>query len=383
MKNLVLKTLFILVLVFSLAACSQASTQSSSDSKVEEKDTKEGEDTAESSLKIENPKVAFVYNSPVGDGGWAWAHDQGRKQVEKELGVETTYLENVPEGADSERVFTELANDGYDIIIGASFGYMDSIYKVAEKFPDKIFLHNSGYKTRENMGTYFGKNFQGSYLSGIAAGMMTKNNTLGYVAAFPIPELIYNINAFTLGAQSVNPKAKVHVVWTNTWYDPGTERQAAVSLLDKGVDGLIAYQDSPASIQAAEEKGAFAFGNDSDMNHYAPEAFVTAPIWNWGTYYVETVKSVMDGTWKSEQYWEGLDSGIVDIAPFGKNVPEDVKKKVEEVKTEIKNGELDVFAGPIKDQKGNVKLKEGEALTGEQILSSDWFVEGVVGTIPE
>lgn len=380
MKKSILKTLFIMLVVFLLAACSQESSQSN-----EEKtdDNQEKEPAATSAFHIENPKVAFVYNSPIGDGGWAWAHNEGRLYLEKELGVETTYLDSIPEGADAERVFTELAMEGYDVIIGASFGYMDALYKVAQKFPEKVFLHCSGYKTLDNMGTYFGKNFQASYLSGIAAGMMTENNTLGYVAAFPIPELVYNINAFALGAQSVNSEAKVHVVWSNTWYDPGLERQAAMSLLDKGVDGLIAYQDSPASIQAAQEKGAFGFGNDSDMGHFAPETYVTSPIWNWGPYYTEQVKAVMEGTWKSEQYWEGLDSGIVDLSPYGKNVPEEVKMAVEEAKAKIMNGNLEVFTGPLKDQGGTIKLEEGKVLSREEILSSDWFVEGVVGTIPQ
>ncbi|MEK3713391.1 BMP family ABC transporter substrate-binding protein [Paenibacillus sp. FSL R7-0333] len=328
------------------------------------------------------PTVAFVYIGPPGDGGYTYQHDQGRLYMEKELGIKADFVENVPESADAERIITELAQN-HDIVFTTSFGYMDFTLNVAGKFPNVKFLHASGYKTAENMGTYFGKNYQASYLSGIAAGKMTKKNHLGYVGAFPISEVIYNLNAFTLGAQSVNPGVKVDVVWTNTWYDPATERQAAISLLDKGADVLLAYQDSPATLQAAAERGAFAGGNDSDMSKYAPDNYLTNPVWNWGPYYVKAVQSVMDGTWKSEQYSGDMADGMVELAPFGNKVPEDVKKLVEDAKAKIISGGLEVFTGPISDNKGNVTVKDGQKLTLEEVLGMNWLVKGVEGTIPQ
>lgn len=328
------------------------------------------------------PRVAFVYIGPPGDGGYTYQHDQGRLHLEKELGIKADFVENVPESADAERVITELAQN-HDIIFTTSFGYMDFTLNVAKKFPKVKFLHASGYKTAENMGTYFGQNFQASYLSGIAAGKMTKKNVIGYVGAFPIPEVIYNINAFTLGVQSVNKDAKVNVVWSNTWFDPTTERQAAISLLDKGADVLMAYQDSPATLQAAAERGAFAGGNDSDMSRYAPDAYLTNPVWNWGPYYVRTVKAIMDGTWKTEQYSGNMKDGMVQLAPFGNKVPDDVKKLVEDAQKKIIDGTFNVFTGPIVDQSGAVKVPEGKTMTLEEVLNTNWFVQGVEGTIPK
>ncbi|RUS46414.1 BMP family ABC transporter substrate-binding protein [Cohnella sp. AR92] len=331
---------------------------------------------------IANPRVAFVYIGPPGDGGWTYQHDLGRQYMEKELGIKADTVENVPEGADAERIMSELAQN-HDIIFATSFGYMDYTLNVAKKFPNVKFEHAGGYKTNDNMATYFGKNWEASYLSGIAAGKTTKNNTLGYVAAFPIPELIYNINAFTLGAQSVNPDIKVNVVWTNTWFDPTTERNAAVSLLDKGADVLLAYQDSPASLQAASEKGAMAGGNDSDMTRYAPDAYLTNPIWNWGPYYVKKVKALMDGTWTNEQYLGDFKDGMVDLAPLGKNVNADAKKLIEDAKAKFISGELNVFTGPIVDQSGKEKVAAGQTLTDAEVLEMNWFVKGVEGTIPQ
>ncbi|GGG79705.1 BMP family ABC transporter substrate-binding protein [Paenibacillus radicis (ex Gao et al. 2016)] len=328
------------------------------------------------------PRVAFVYIGPPGDGGWTFEHDNGRKYMEEKLGIKADTVENVPESADAERVITELAQN-HDIIFTTSFGYMDQTLNVAKKFPKVKFMHVAGYKTADNMGNYFGKNYEASYLSGIAAGKMTKSNIIGYVGAFPIPEVIYNINAFALGIQSVNPDAKVNVVWSNTWYDPTTERQAAISLLDKGADVLLAYQDSPATLQAAAERGALAGGNDSDMTRYAPEAYLTNPTWNWGPYYTKVVQSVIDGTWKSEQYSGSLADEMVGLAPLGSSIPDDVKKLVEDAKAKVLNGELNVFSGPITDAAGAVKVEEGKTMTLEDILVMDWFVKGVEGTIPK
>ncbi|MBB6675462.1 BMP family ABC transporter substrate-binding protein [Cohnella nanjingensis] len=328
------------------------------------------------------PRVAFVYIGPPGDGGWTYQHDLGVKYMEKELGMKADTVENVPESADAERIITELAQN-HDIIFTTSFGYMDYTLNVAKKFPNVKFEHAGGYKTNDNMATYFGKNWEASYLSGIAAGKMTKKNHLGYVAAFPIPELIYNINAFTLGAQSVNKDVKVDIVWTNTWFDPTTERNAAISLLDKGADVLIAYQDSPASLQAANERGAMAGGNDSDMTRYAPKAYLTNPVWNWGPYYAKKVKALTDGTWTNEQYLGSFKDGMVDIAPLGESIPDDVKKLVEDQKAKFVAGEDNIFTGPIVDQSGAEKVASGQSLTDAEILEMNWLVKGVEGTIPK
>jgi basic membrane protein A and related proteins len=329
-----------------------------------------------------NPRVAFVYIGPPGDGGWTYQHDQGRLYMEEKLGLKADTVENVPEGADAERVIADLATN-HDIVFTTSFGYMDPTLNVAMKNPKVKFLHVSGYKTAENMGTYFGKNWEASYLSGIAAGKMTKKNVLGYVAAFPIPELVFNINAFTLGAKSVNPAVQVLVVWSNTWFDPALERQAALSLLDKGADVLLAYQDSPATIQAAAERGALAGGNDSDMGKYAPAAYLTNPVWNWGPYYLQTVEAVKAGTWKSEQFLGNMADGTVGLAPFGESIPQDVRDLVTATQDKITKGEFNVFTGPIKDQTGAEKVPAGATLTDGEVLGMNWFVEGVVGQLPQ
>ncbi|MDN5326006.1 MAG: basic rane protein [Moorella sp. (in: firmicutes)] len=329
-------------------------------------------------------KVAFVYVGPVGDAGWSWAHDQGRKYlVEKLPWVEATYMENVPEGADAERVLTELAEQGNKIIFATSFGYMDYVINVAKKYPNVIFMHCSGYKTAENVGTYFGAMEEARYLSGMVAGKMTKKNVLGFVAAHPIPEVIRGINAFTLGARSVNPNVKVKVVWTNTWYDPAAEKQAALSLLDAGADIIAQHQDTPGPQQAAQERGAYGIGYDSDMSQFAPNATLTSPVWNWGPYYVKTVEAVKNGTWKPEQYYGTMKDGIVDLAPFNKMVPQDVRDLVEKKKQEIIDGKFFVFQGPIKDQSGKIRVQEGQKMSQEDILGFNWFVEGVEGEIPK
>ncbi|GGF99821.1 BMP family ABC transporter substrate-binding protein [Paenibacillus abyssi] len=375
--------LFILTLV--LAGCAQQSStppEPANNTNNEAGSNAPADETPAAEPEKELPRVAFVYIGTPGDGGWTYEHDQGRLYLEEQLGIKADVVENVPESADAERVITELAQN-HDIIFTTSFGYMDYTLNVANKFPEVVFLHVSGYKTSENMGTYFGKNYQASYLSGIAAGKMTKNNTIGYIGAFPIPEVIYNINAFTLGARSVNPDVTVNVVWSNTWYDPTIERQAAESLLDKGADVLLAYQDSPATLQAAAERGAMAGGNGSDMTRFAPDAYLTNPVWHWGPYYVKVVQEVIDGTWTSEPYVGDLNDGMVGLAPLGPSVPEDVKQLVEETKQKIASGELHVFTGPILDAAGEVKVAEGAMMSDEEILSSSWFVQGVEGTIPQ
>lgn len=325
-------------------------------------------------------KVGFIYVSPTGDAGWSYAHDVGRQTIDAMDGVTTSFVEAVPEGPDSERVMQNMARKGYDLIFATSFGYMDPMLKVAKQFPDIAFMHCSGFKTSENMGNYFGRMYQARYLSGIVAGSMTKSNVLGYVAAFPIPEVIRGINAFTLGVQSVNPDATVRVVWTKTWYDPATEKEAAKSLLDVGADVIAQHQDSPGPQEAAQEKGVYSIGYNSDMASFAPKAHLTAPVWDWGPYYTKVVEAVKNGTWKAESVWPGLEEGIVDLAPFGPMVPTDVQDKVNGLKAEIAAGKKKVFVGPIKDQKGAVKYADGVAASDQDLLGMTWFVEGVVGT---
>ena len=327
-------------------------------------------------------KVAFIYVGPVGDAGWSYAHDQGRKHLEKTLpGVKTAFVESVPEGADAERVMTQFAREGYRIIFATSYGYMDAAVRVAEKFPGVYFEHCSGYKTGPNLATYFGRIYEARYLSGIVAGKMSRTGKIGYVAAHPIPEVIRGINAFTRGARSVNPSARVKVVWTNTWYDPASEKEAAKALLDDGCDVLAQHQDSPATMQAAEERGKYAISYNSPMEKFAPKAVLTGPVWNWGPYYVKRVKAAMDGTWKSDSYWGPMADGIVGLAPYSKAVPTDVVRLVEQKQKEIEKGRLHPFAGPVKDNQGRLLVPKGKTVSDREMLIFGWFVEGVEGRL--
>jgi basic membrane protein A len=326
-------------------------------------------------------KVGFVYVSPIGDAGYSYAHHQGQKAVAALPYVESSFVESVPEGADSERVITNMARKDFDLVFTTSFGYMDSTLKVAKEFPKVRFMHCSGFKTAENMSNYFGRMYQARYLTGMVAGQMTKKNILGYVAAFPIPEVIRGINAFTLGARSVNPQAQVRVVWTKTWYDPALEKDAAVSLLDVGADVIAQHQDSPGPQEAAQQRGVYSIGYNSDMSAFAPKAHLTAAVWNWAPLYVQTVEEVKNGTWKGGQaIWWGMDKGVVDVAPYGPMVPDAVKAKVEAKRAELKAGTDTVFVGPIKDQAGKERYAAGQKAPDADLLGMTWFVEGVVGT---
>lgn len=325
-------------------------------------------------------KAGFIYVSPIGEAGWSYAHDVGRQAIEKMDGVETSYVEAVAKGPDSERVLQNMARRGHNVIFATSYGYMDSMIKVAQQFPDVNFLHCSGFKRADNVSTYFGRIYQPRYLSGMVAGAMTKSNIIGYVAAFPIPEVIQGINAFTLGAQAMNPKTEVRVVWTQTWYDPALEKEAAKSLLDVGADVIAQHQDSPGAQVAAQEKGVYSVGYNTDMSSFAPKAHLTAPVWNWAVIYEHVVAEIKNNTWTSQDIWWGLDKGVVDLAPFGPMVPQDVQDKVLAKKEEIRSGQTDVFVGPVLDQKGEIRIPEGVKATDEEMRSMDWFVQGVVGT---
>lgn len=329
----------------------------------------------------EKMKVGFIFIGPVNDGGWTQSHDNGRKYLEEQIeGVETIYKENVPEGAEAKKSIMELVDAGCKVIFTTSFGYMDPTLEVANENPDVKFLHCSGYKTSENMGNYFGRMYEARYLSGIVAGMKTKVNKIGYVAAMPIPEVFNGINAFTLGVQSVNPEAKVVVRWSNTWIDAAKEKECAVTLLDEGCDVLTLHNDSTSVQVAAQDRGAFAIGYDLDNPTAAPEAYMTAPIWNWGPYYVDQVKKAMDGTWKAEAYAGGLVDGMVDLAPLTKNAPEGAQAKIDEVEKTILDESFEVFAGPIYTQDGSIKVNEGEIVSEADIAGAmNWFVQGVEG----
>lgn len=332
----------------------------------------------------EKLKIAFVYVAPIGDLGWTWAHEQGRLMVEEEFGdrVETAYIENVPEGPEAERVIRDYVQKGYKLIFTTSFGFMDPTITVAAEYPDLYFEHCSGYKTADNAATYFGRMYQPRYLSGLVAGKATETNKIGYVAAFPIPEVIRGINSFTLGVREANPEATVHVVWTNTWFDPVLEKEAAVALLDEGCDVIAQHQDTTEPQKAAQEYEVVSIGYDSDMSQFVGDTVLTSPVWNWGIYYVDRVGAVLDGTWESHSYWGGVPEGIVGLAPLSDRVPEDVAALVEEKSKEIVEGTFDVFEGPIKNQAGKVVIAEGEKASDEDMLTMMYFVEGVVGTIP-
>ncbi|MCZ6727676.1 MAG: BMP family ABC transporter substrate-binding protein [Acidobacteria bacterium] len=327
-------------------------------------------------------KAAFIYVSPVGDAGWTLAHDNARQVIDALPYVETAYTEAVPEGAEAERTINQYVRDGYNLIFTTSFGYMDPTINVASSSPDVTFMHCSGFKTADNVGTYFGRMYQPRYLTGIIAGKMSESNVIGYVAAHPIPEVIRGINAFALGVQSVNPEAKVHVVWTQTWYDPAKEREAAESLLDIGADIIAQHQDTPAPQQAAEKRGHYSFGYNSDMSSFAPAAHLTAPIWNWDVVYEAVVEQVHNGTWASSQYWGGLAEGVVGLAPYSELVPQDVRDLVEAKKAEIVAGTWDVFTGPINNQDGESWVADGEVMADGDMLGMTVLVEGVVGTTP-
>ena len=333
-------------------------------------------------VEAADAKIAFVYVAPVGDLGWSWEHDRGRKMLEAELGgkVETTYIESVPEGPDAARVIRQYAQQGYKIIFATSFGYMDPMLEVARDFPDTYFEHCSGFKTAANMSTYFGRMYQPRYLSGIVAGKMTKSNVIGYAAAFPIPEVIRGINAFTLGARSVNPKVQVRVVWTNTWFDPVKEREAAVALLDAGADIIAQHQDTTEPQKAAKERGLLSIGYDSDMRQFVGDSVLASPVWNWGPYYTQRAKAALNGTWKTHQYWGGLKEGIVKLSDFSPKVPQDVKDMVAAKQKAMIDGSWDVFTGPIKDQSGKEVLAAGAKMSDGDMLNMSYFVEGVIGS---
>lgn len=327
----------------------------------------------------EPAKVGFVYVGPVGDHGWSYRHDQGRLAVEEALGdkVETTFVENVAEGPDAERVIRQLASSGHKVIFTTSFGFMNPTKKVAERFPDTRFEHATGYHRSDNVSTYMARFYEGRTVIGTIAGHMSKSGIVGYIGSFPIPEVVRGINAFTLAAQKINPDIQVRVVWVNTWYDPAKEADAAKALIDQGADMIVQHTDSPAALQVAEARGVHGFGQASDMRAFAPKAQLTAIVDNWNQYYIDRVEAALSGTWESKDTWGGLDTGMVEIAPYGEAVPAEVAQKAEEVRLAIVSGALHPFTGPIVNQAGEEVIAAGETLDDASLLTMDWYVAGV------
>lgn len=328
-------------------------------------------------------KVGFVYVGPVGDHGWTHRHDLARRAVEAELGVETAFVESVDEGADAERVIRSLAAQGSDVIFTTSFGYGNPTLKVAKQFPRVKFEHATGYKRARNVSTYSARFYEGRAVLGTIAGHMSKSGKAGYVAAYPIPEVVRGINAFTLAMRKVNPQAEVKVVWVNSWFDPGREGDAAKALIDEGADVIAQHTDSPAPLQVAEARGVYGFGQASDMRNFAPNAQLTAIVNQWAPYYVERVRAVMEDGWRSADTWGGLAAGMVEIAPYGKAVPRKVRRAAERVRKGIAGGEVHAFAGPIRRQDGSLAVAAGEVLDDKALLGMDWYVEGVQGRLPK
>jgi simple sugar transport system substrate-binding protein len=330
-------------------------------------------------------KVAFVYVGPVGDAGWTYAHDAGRKEVEAKFGdkVKTSFVENVPESAaDAERVFRDLATQGNKVIFGTSFGFMESMLKVAKEFPDVKFEHATGFKTADNLGQYDVRTYEGAYLAGVVAGKMSKSGKLGVVGSVPIPEVIRNIDSFTLGARSVNPKATTRVVWVNKWFDPGKEREAATTLIGQGVDVLMQNTDSAAVVQTAQEKGVYAIGWDSDMTKFGEKAHLAASMNKWGVYYTKVVGDVLENKWKPETVWWGLKEGAIDLGAYNAVVPEDVKTLIETRKKGIIDGSAPIWKGPLKDNTGKEVLPADKVADDGFLHGIKFYVEGVEGKIP-
>ena len=328
-------------------------------------------------------KVGFIYVGPTGDHGWTYRHDIGRQDVEKHFGdkVETTYIESVKYGPDAERAIRAMAKGGADIIFATSFGYMEPMLKVAKEFPNVKFEHATGYKQSDNMASYGLRLYQARHVQGVIAGMMTKTNKICYVGAFPIPEVIREINTYYLGAKSVNPDVDIDIVWVNTWYDPGKEAQAAKVMIAEGCDMVAQHTDSPAPLQTAEKAGVLGFGQASNQYKFAPKAQLTATIDNWSPYYIAKVQGVMDGTWKTGDYFGHMNEDVVQMAPFT-NMPADVKAFAQKIKDGITNGKYFAFTGPIKDNTGKLQLKDGEIADDGHLNSMMYYVEGIDAKVP-
>jgi simple sugar transport system substrate-binding protein len=334
--------------------------------------------------KVDPMKIGFVYVSPIGDAGWTSQHHAGREEMHKALGdkVTSTFVEKVPEGADAERVIRDLAQQGHKLIFTTSFGFMNPTLKVAEEFKDIKFEHATGYKTAPNVANYNARFYEGRYLAGMIAGKSTKSNTLGYVGAFPIPEVLQGINAFTLGARAVNPKVQVRVVWVNSWYDPGKEREAANALIGQGADVVTHHTDSTAVVAAAEEKGKFAVAYHSDMSKFGPKAQLAAVTHHWGAYYTKRAQAALDGKWETGSVWMGMSEGAIKLEGLNASLPKELVDAVNAKGEEIRGGKFHPFTGPIKTNEGKDVAAKDVALTDEQLGGMNYYVQGVVGKVP-
>lgn len=339
--------------------------------------------TITASLAADPVKVGFIYIGPVGDHGWTYRHDIGRQQVEEAFGdkVETSYIEGVQYGPDAERAMRQMAED-HDIIFATSFGYMETMLKVAKDYPNVKFEHATGYKQSDNMASYGLRLYQARHVQGIIAGMMTKTNKICYVGAYPIPEVIREINTYYLGAKKMNPNVDIDIVWVNSWYDPGKEANAAEVMMAQGCDMVAQHTDSPAPLQAAQAKGKLGFGQASDQIKFAPKAQLTATIDNWGPYYIKKVGQVIDGTWETGNYFGHMNDGSVQMAPFT-NMPADVAAEAQKIKDAISAGEYFAFTGPIKDNTGKLQLKAGEIASDDHLNSMMYYVEGIDAKVPQ
>lgn len=338
--------------------------------------------TITASLAADPVKVGFIYVGPIGDHGWTYRHDIGRQQVEEAFGdkVETSYIESVQYGPDAERAIRQMAAD-HDIIFATSFGYMEQMLKVAKDFPNVKFEHATGYKQSDNMASYGLRLYQARHVQGIIAGMMTKTNKICYVGAYPIPEVIREINTYYLGAKKMNPDVDIDIVWVNTWYDPSKEAAAAEVMMANGCDMVAQHTDSPAPLQAAQKQGKLGFGQASDQIKFAPKAQLTATIDNWGPYYIKKVGQVIDGTWETGNYFGHMNEGAVQMAPFT-NMPANVAKEAQHIKDMISHGHYFAFTGPIKDNTGKLQLKDGEIASDEHLNSMMYYVEGIDAKVP-
>jgi basic membrane protein A len=330
-------------------------------------------------------KVSFIYVGPIGDHGWSYQHHQGLLAIKAAFGdkVETSFVENVPEGPDAERVIDQLAATGSDLIFTTSFGFMNPTVKVAARYPKVKFEHATGFKQSANLATYDARFYQGRHVIGLIAGKMTKTNTIGYIGSFPIPEVVMGINSAYLAAKSVNPAVKFKVVWVSSWFDPGKEAAAAKALVDQGADILMQHTDSPAPVKFAEEKGIYAFGQASDMEKFGPNAHLTSIVDNWNPYYLKRVKEVLDGTWTSGAVWGGMKEGTVVMSPWSKKIPPDVVALAEKARDGIVAGTLHPFTGPINKQDGSPWLKAGETASDKDLASMNFYVEGMEGPLPK
>jgi len=334
---------------------------------------------------LDQLKIGYVYISPIGDAGWTFQHEKGRQEMIKALGdkVSSHDVENVPEGPDAERVIREMVNSGDQLIFATSFGYMNSMEKVSKAFPKVIFQHATGYKSGANFDHYNARFYEGRYVNGVVAGKMTKSNVLGVVAAFPIPEVLMGINAFTRGALSVNPKVKVKVIWVNSWFDPGKERAAAMTLISQGADVLTHHTDSTAVLQVAEEKGVYGFAYHSDMSKYAPKAQLSATIHEWGNFYTQVAKSVLAGNWKKTSIWGGYKEGMIRTAPLNAIVPKEVKEEVAKLEDSLKKGTFHPFSGPVVDQSGKERVAKGQTISDQDLSQMNYYVQGVESQLPK